>query len=307
TIALIIPRLSHESTSWVSELPSTIKPYIYTVDSPTSALHPPKNKGHEVSTYLTYIIDHYNTLHPLTIFMHSHRETWHNNILLPSAPELLSHLKPSHIQQQGYVNLRCDWDPGCPEWIRPGASLRDSRKTEEIILAESWAEIFPKDPIPKLLAQPCCSQFAVSREAVLRTGRERWVELREWVYRTEMEDALSGRVFEYLWQFIFLGRETLCPPAAECYCDAFGFCFEEGGLERWLELREQYGHFVTELKRWRDRAERIEEYLGRSGRLNGDEEIEIPEPGRDLFLQKRVDELGRELERLRKEALERGR
>ena len=46
---------------------------IYVVDDPSAPLHPPKNKGHEVMVYLTYIIDHYDELADVTMFMHAHQ------------------------------------------------------------------------------------------------------------------------------------------------------------------------------------------------------------------------------------------
>ena len=46
---------------------------IYVVDDPYAPLHPPKNKGHEVMVYLTYIIDHYDELADVTMFMHAHQ------------------------------------------------------------------------------------------------------------------------------------------------------------------------------------------------------------------------------------------
>lgn len=47
---------------------------IYAVDQPDSEryLHTPKNKGKESMAYLTYLIDHYDNLTDVQVFVHSH-------------------------------------------------------------------------------------------------------------------------------------------------------------------------------------------------------------------------------------------
>ena len=97
------------------------------------------------------------------------------------------------------MNLRCHWDPGCPAWLHPGAVERNYEKQEEHLLASSWAELFPHDTIPTILAQPCCAQFAVSRERIRAMPKQQYVYMRDWLLRTELTDYLSGRIFEYLW------------------------------------------------------------------------------------------------------------
>lgn len=83
TRALVIPRLASENTSWIQEeLGDILYPNgplqtaIYVVDDSHAELHPPKNKGHEVMVYLSYIIDHYDNLPDVAMFMHSHRYAW---------------------------------------------------------------------------------------------------------------------------------------------------------------------------------------------------------------------------------------
>ena len=87
TKALVLPKLRSEDTSWVEETlgdmlsSGGLSHAIYVVDDASAPLHPPQNKGHEVMVYLTYIIDHYDALPDVSIFMHAHRWSWHNNEL----------------------------------------------------------------------------------------------------------------------------------------------------------------------------------------------------------------------------------
>ncbi|RJE16641.1 hypothetical protein PHISCL_11022, partial [Aspergillus sclerotialis] len=71
---------------------------VYAVDDPSAPLHPPKNKGHEVMVYLSYIIDHYGNLPDIVAFMHSHQFAWHNDDLFDmNAATLLRRLNPARV------------------------------------------------------------------------------------------------------------------------------------------------------------------------------------------------------------------
>lgn len=208
TRALIIPRTTAEDVSWIDSESLPVIKAIYTVDDPTSPLRAPKNKGHEVMVYLSYIIDHYDTLPDINIFMHAHRWSWHNNELLNNdAAEMIRRLSAERVRRLGFVNLRCHWNPGCPDWMHPGSVDGDANKLEETRMVQAWAELFPGTAAPAVLAQPCCAQFAASRERIRAVPVARWRFYREWLLRTELSDFLSGRIWEYLWQVAFTGEE----------------------------------------------------------------------------------------------------
>ncbi|KAL2152155.1 hypothetical protein VTH82DRAFT_5339 [Thermothelomyces myriococcoides] len=82
----------------------------------------------------------------------------------------------------------------------------------------------PGVSVPERVGVSCCSQFAVSREAVRARPREDYVRWRDWLLRTPLDDDLSGRVFEYMWHIIFGKDAVFCPSAAECYCNLYGMC-----------------------------------------------------------------------------------
>ena len=54
----------------------------------------------------------------------------------------------------------------------------------------------------------CCSQFAVSKEQVLKRPKSDYETYLKWLMDTEEDDGVSGRVFEYLWHIIF-GKEAV--------------------------------------------------------------------------------------------------
>ena len=83
---------------------------IYTVDDLAAPLHLTTNKGREANAYLTYIIQHYDSLPNTIVFLHSHKEGWpeawhtdeknYNNVLS------VQKLRLDTVQNNGYVNLR---------------------------------------------------------------------------------------------------------------------------------------------------------------------------------------------------------
>ncbi|CAI7663247.1 unnamed protein product [Penicillium crustosum] len=238
TKVMVVTRTKEEDTSWIAEELPDWDHAIYVADDPTAPLHPPKNKGHEVMIYLTYIVDHYDQLPDVAVFMHSHQFAWHNdNLFAGDAAQLLRRLNLNRVIREGYMNTRCGFGPGCPAWMHPGALEADESKQEEIMLARAWGELFPDQEIPSVLAQPCCAQFALSRDRIRSIPRAR--------------DYITGRIWEYLWQFIFTGEAVLCVEESVCLCDGYGFCF--GGSEEWNNYREaetKKNEIQRELDNW---------------------------------------------------------
>ncbi|EXJ88361.1 hypothetical protein A1O1_05291 [Capronia coronata CBS 617.96] len=311
TRSLVMARTMKESVEWLDEvdLGPGITKQIYVADDPNAPLHTPKNKGHEVMVYLTYILDNYDNLPDVSIFMHAHRYAWHNDDLLNfDASEMIQRLSSERVQRQGYMNMRCHWMPGCPEWIHPGQIEEDREKLEQSLMADAWAELFPLKPIPNVLAQPCCSQFALSRDKIREQPRERYLHFRDWLLRSQIRDTMSGRIFEYLWQVIFTDESTFCPNQRTCYCDGFGVCFEsEETFDKWFEIRHHMRNAETELREWEDKAKEIEAYR-KDGKLQGIEagDVQVPAFGQKEQLATLIRELSADLEHRRTEAIQRG-
>lgn len=309
TKALIVPRTKDEDVSWISENfggSSVFTPYIYTVDNVDSEYHPPKNKGHEVMVYLSYIIDNYDNLSDVNMFMHSHRHAWHNDDLLDNdAVQMISRLSSERVTREGFMNMRCHWDPGCPAWMHPGTVQEDINKQEETMLARSWSEIFPLDPIPNVLAQPCCAQFAISKDRIRSLPLARYVFYRDWLLRTSLSDYISGRVWEYVWQFVFTGKNVVCPKEHICYCDGFGVCF--GGDEQYKRYYERHDERVRledELRIWNEQNSK---WL--STPENERDLLDNPEPpevGKNIELQGRISALTAWCDHKRQAAKEHG-
>ena len=77
---------------------------------------------------------------------------------------------------------------------------------------------------PTQVAAACCAQFAVSAEQVRTRPKEDYVKIRKWLIETELNDASSGRVMEFLWHVIFGMESIYCPDEELCYCQVYGQC-----------------------------------------------------------------------------------
>ena len=307
TSILVIPRTKEEDVNWIKEELPNQQTAIYVADDPSAPLHPPKNKGHEVMIYLSWIIENYDDLPDVAIFMHAHRWSWHNDDILDNdAAMMIRRLSLNRVWREGYMNMRCSWDPGCPDWMHPGEVEEDMFKQEQSLLAKSWSELFPLDEVPSVLAQPCCAQFALSSERIQARPLSSYVWYRDWLLHTPLSDYISGRIWEYVWQFVFTGNNIFCPKEHTCFCDGFGVCFGgEDQFNEFISVRQQMQGKEGELREWEDKGKAIEEAKD-EGRFEEAQQLDVPEPGKDKELKEQIETLREDVNKRKKEAFERG-
>ncbi|RAH59526.1 hypothetical protein BO85DRAFT_416726 [Aspergillus piperis CBS 112811] len=237
---IVAAKLQEEQTEWIEqELPDWQRA-IYIVNPSREVaddarqLITPLNKGHESMAYLTYLIDHYDRLPSTIAFIHSHRSgflrAWHVDAPLHDNVWSMKALQLNFVKQNGYVNLRCNLNPGCKAIyhhvtrdvfteIFEGTSTPPLNGTDLALGSDKRAM-----QIPDTVGAACCAQFAVSREQVLQRPREDYIKIRQWIIHTPLDDAHSGRVMEYLWHIIFGKEAVYCPDEEVCYCQVYGLC-----------------------------------------------------------------------------------
>lgn len=219
----MIASLEADDISWTSKIniPNlTIIRYIS--DSGTAEYHPPiPRKGREALIYHTYLHDFYDDLPDISIMIHADENPWHIDAELQQSMSFaLSQLDLAEVEKRRYVNLHVNWNDGCPDWINTTRSVEDSHTREEPFMRTAYQENFhvPKSDVPEILGAPCCSQFAVTREAVRRNEREQYQRHMEWLIFTKWSDYIAGRTWEHLWQSLFLGESVDCPSEFLTYC-----------------------------------------------------------------------------------------
>lgn len=241
SITLVVSSTSSEHTEWIASHFPNITSAIYVVDStePHSSFRTPMNKGNEAMVYLTYIIDNYNQLPDVAIFIHAHLQSKHtDNLLGNSIVETVQRLRISKVRRDGYFNLRCNWMPGgCPLYLNlydPTLSALNG-STQAQVLKKAWSELFSVvAEMPEWVGQPYGGQFAASRDAIRRIPLQGWIKWREWLISTNLTDYDSGRVWEYTWQYVLAEKERFCPSMYQCYCEGYGVCFSsDKAFEDW--------------------------------------------------------------------------
>ncbi|OQE23150.1 hypothetical protein PENSTE_c009G03697 [Penicillium steckii] len=308
TKRLVVPRTTEEDVSWIErELPDW-QTAIYVANDPSAPLHPPKNKGHEVMIYLSYVIDFYDELTDISVFIHAHQNAWHNDFLFAGdTAETVRRLNLNRVIREGYMNLRCGLGPGCPDWMHPGAIEPDESKQEEVMLARAWSEIFPDEPVPSVLAQPCCAQFALSKERIRTIPRSRYIFYRDWLLQTTLSDYIAGRIWEYLWQYVFAGEPVLCPDESVCLCDGYGFCFGGlAGFEAFKAAQAERDELAQEVDNWVWMSEDLEETKDLDGKLDETMDLNIPPPGGKSENEDSYAAKTREVEAMLENAIARG-
>ncbi|KAH6625440.1 hypothetical protein C7974DRAFT_201313 [Boeremia exigua] len=235
--AVVVASQAGEDAAWIGAAFPGWTTHVYRVDEPGAKLTVPKNKGRESMVYLTYIIDHYDKLPDNILFLHPTRFQWHNDDPDYDGLPMLRRLQLPLLEAQGYLNLRCAWQLGCPAEIKPLAEEGEHRAAIHAggDYKAAFEVLFPERPVPREVGVSCCAQFGATREKIRARPLADYVRFRAWLLDTPLADSISGRIFEYSWHMVFGKEPVHCPSAKECYCRVFGLCDldcrEEGSCE----------------------------------------------------------------------------
>ncbi|KAH9845101.1 Protein of unknown function (DUF3431) [Teratosphaeria destructans] len=170
---------------------------IYTTDDISGPLHAPSNKGGYANAYLTYIIDNYYDLPSTLVFIHTPASD-------AEVASSLSRLNIAYVQSEGYADLRCNPDVVCMP-RDTGMPLGGTAAAGSLLLDYgTWFSLFgPQTKVPKMVAAPCCAEFAVSRDSVVKRPLGDYVRFHAWLTGTELRNEVGVKVFEYAWHIIF--------------------------------------------------------------------------------------------------------
>ncbi|KAK2624781.1 hypothetical protein QTJ16_005974 [Diplocarpon rosae] len=254
SVNLVVAATSTEDYSWTKEvkLPGmVVVPYI--ADDLNATHHAQRNKGHEAMMYHQYFYDFYDDLPDVSILIHSQQLSWHVEQLLDQSMIFsLNHLDVREVQRRQFLNLRVTWGVGCSTNTinTTRVNEEDGSTPEQKEMQEAFRANFNVYEVPEILATPCCSQIAVTREAIRRVPREQYAHHIDWLLATELDDSISGRTWEHMWQYLFLGKAIDCPLEHRAYCLLYHICF--GGREEydeWIELNQGRQRLEEELRK----------------------------------------------------------
>ncbi|PYH46447.1 DUF3431 domain-containing protein [Aspergillus saccharolyticus JOP 1030-1] len=232
-IGLVLAATRAEDLTWLLDYcrdHGTI-PFIYSTDvEPAPHLLIPRTiRGREAAAYLSFIVDFYDRLPKYTIFIHSNYDQWHNDLFGPHTGPALRNLRLEAVDAQGYVNLRCEHDPGCPTSVHPWSPTQIDLENDDIraFFPQVYQTLLnvPAKKVPEHIGNVCCGQFAVSRQRILERPRSDYVRMLRWADETELTDSFGvGWVYEKIWHIIFGMEVIYCPRYEQCRCDTYGWC-----------------------------------------------------------------------------------
>jgi len=149
------------------------------------------NFGQEVSAYLKYIIENYDSLPDHVAFIHGHEKAWHQYHDRP----LLEVIEKARIHEYEFIPIN--------NWFRTYEFLNE--ETDDYMKIEDmWSKYdFPFKKPPKYFQMDCPlgAQFIVSRNRILRNPVNLY---QNWYEKLKTDDKVRATTFfELMWHIIF--------------------------------------------------------------------------------------------------------
>lgn len=254
SVNLIVASVYRDDTSWLDNLNiPNLQVLRYVSDDTSAQNRPPAPKGREALMYMTYLYNNYDNLADVNIFIHAEETPWHvEGTLLRNTTFALSQLDLQQVIKRGYFNLRVTWRAACPAWIDTSKTFDNYDKAEEPYMKEAWKSNFGDDPLPEKLGGPCCSQFAVSKDAIRSRPREQYRDSAAWLVHTPWRDHIAGRVWEHMWPWLFKKETKDCAPERSSLCQMYSLCFQSNReLDDYKELWEERERLKTSMSFFR--------------------------------------------------------
>ncbi|KAF2758539.1 hypothetical protein EJ05DRAFT_510453 [Pseudovirgaria hyperparasitica] len=182
------------------------------------------------SVYLDYIINHYNSLREITLFMHAEQGAWQlDRLLNNSAQSVISLLDHHKVIEDGFVPLRCTLSPGCPTEgdIFPNKSDQYEDHPQDIVMNSVWKDFFGAQQPPKRLAEPAYGQYALSRERIQAIPKSQYEYLLKRLAASAFSEEELDNFWSHAWHYLWSGEETRCAAEDVCFCETYSICFKD--------------------------------------------------------------------------------
>lgn len=192
TVNVIIAH-HNEDLSWVNNLK-----YPYTIISRNGiARDVVPNRGNEAGSYLEYIINNYHNLSDVSVFVHGHRTSIHNDCCVDE------YINNCEFEYDYYNINTVHSKRACMElaelWWCNGA-IQLLLSTKDVIEQGITCKI----DVEKIKFR-ASAMFYVRRENIHRHSLDVYKQWYDFIMTTPMAIVDTGRTFEYTWHIIFTG------------------------------------------------------------------------------------------------------
>jgi|688.fasta_scaffold01424_60 hypothetical protein len=163
--------------------------------SETPAIEPSiviPNRGNESSSYIRYIIDHWDNLPDYMAFIHGHEYNKHQKY----KHHMLELIERAHLTGDCYIPLNGYWlsEPS-PYNVKSSYYLQIAKYW---YLFEPYIKRYPNQS----LLTDACGQFIVSKNKIKKYPFEAWKTWYDALVHPDTHGEL-GFVFEYTWHYLF--------------------------------------------------------------------------------------------------------
>ncbi len=208
-VEVVIARF-REDVSWAEKLGL---PYVVYDKGPEPAagfrLLP--NIGREAHTYLTHIVEQWDTLAGHTAFLQGNpfdHLSEHGKADVHALKAMIMECAERKVPFRGFAwfRLKCDGLGRPHDLKKPENEGRWLGWGKDIPVAEVFSRLFDAEPPTQFIARAATGVFCVSAERIRTRPREFY----EYALRLVVDDPLdaenTGHAFERLWQLIFNGN-----------------------------------------------------------------------------------------------------
>jgi hypothetical protein len=193
---IVISRYNRD-TSWSAKFVKVCPDaniMIYDKEKPENPFNVPRNKGNEASTYLKYIVDHYDVLPEYTFFCHDEEFAWHHS------GSIISHFEIACLSKKKYYNVNDkiilgnieNNDYGYPTVLKWYMKYIDKHIPYCDLPNKNWTQGFRGS-----------AQFLVHRDTIRCLPKDFYEYLYEWILNTNLSSAESGRYMEWCWHLFW--------------------------------------------------------------------------------------------------------
>jgi hypothetical protein len=161
--------------------------------------------------YHQYFFDFYDNLPDISILIHSQQRLWHVESLLDQSSE------SSALYILSCTRRLCVADETSKPPLRTrGTALKMIHLVSDFQakFLQAFRANFNIYDVPEILATPCCSQIAVTKERILSVPREQYQHHIDWLLKTSLPGNISGRTwgkpyFHIKLLFCLMGTKSL--------------------------------------------------------------------------------------------------
>lgn len=183
---LIVSSHYNEDLAWLekSRWPSVI----YSKNKESKYYKGQPNIGKEATAYLKFILDNYDNLPEYTVFIHGHKDAWHQ-----SKGNVLDLLDKAKFENYKFISLNF-------HYINRNERENEHGKIHKI--KELWEEHFKpylNIECPDTFSYDCCAQFIVHKSRIVNNKKEAYQHWYDMFERNEITEY----IFELLWHIIF--------------------------------------------------------------------------------------------------------